>query len=398
VSRILFLSQLLPYPPDAGPKLRSYYVLRHLAQQHRVTLLAFTRPGDAPRAIDHLRSFCAFVHTLPMLRSRPRDLAALLGSLLANQSFIIRRDYLSAMAAKITALLQDGQFDCVHADQLWMAQYALLARGLSPGIKLVLDEHNACFQVFQRLAGSAQNPFTRVFWKREASLLRRFEAQACAGFDHVVTVTEEDRAILQPLAAAAAAQPPPFTTIPICIAAGSPPPPPSGVPALLFVGGMHWPPNAEGMRWFARQVWPLVRTACPQAVLNVIGKSPPPELLGLLGVQAPGYVPDLDAYWAQSAVFIVPLLSGGGMRVKILDAWAHGLPVVSTTIGAEGLAYTTGQDILIADQPQAMAAHILALLKDPALAARLGQAGWETLRRRYHWETVYQAWDAIYPA
>ncbi|MBU1660660.1 MAG: glycosyltransferase family 4 protein, partial [Chloroflexi bacterium] len=168
-------------------------------------------------------------------------------------------------------------------------------------------------------------------------------------------------------------------------------------PNLLFLGGMHWPPNAEGIRWFVEEIWPRVRAQRPEARLLVVGKSPPSEIAGVEGVSAPGYVDDVVPFWWDSRFFIVPLRAGGGMRVKIIDAWARGLPVVSTTIGAEGIAYRDGQDILIADAPAAFADAIIRVLKNDTLAQKLAKAGRRTVMEKYNWKSIYQAWDEIYP-
>jgi glycosyltransferase involved in cell wall biosynthesis len=113
-------------------------------------------------------------------------------------------------------------------------------------------------------------------------------------------------------------------------------------------------------------------------------------------IEAPGYVENVEPFWARSQVFIVPLHAGGGMRVKILDAWAQGLPVVSTTVGAEGLHYQNGENILIADTPEAFAQAVLAVLRDPGLAGRLAAAGRQNVEQHYDWRRIYPAWDAIY--
>ena len=123
--KILYLSQLIPYPPDAGPKVRAYYALRYLALRHEVTLLAFSRPDDRPEAVEHLKEFCDAVYTVPMRRSKLRDARSLITSLLGGRSFVIQRDTVPEMARKLDELLAEGDFDAVHADQLWMAQYAL---------------------------------------------------------------------------------------------------------------------------------------------------------------------------------------------------------------------------------------------------------------------------------
>ena len=179
---ILFLTQVLPYPLDAGPKVRAYYVLRHLAQAHDVTLVSFVRPSDDQAAIDHLAQFCRAIYSVPMERSSWRDIQHLTGSLLTDQSFIIKRDWAPKMADLLTSVVAEASppFDAVHADQLWMAPYALYAKRNHPGpadLVTVLDQHNAVYLIPQRLAASEPNRAKRVLLRRETRKLAQFEAQ-----------------------------------------------------------------------------------------------------------------------------------------------------------------------------------------------------------------------------
>jgi glycosyltransferase involved in cell wall biosynthesis len=174
----------------------------------------------------------------------------------------------------------------------------------------------------------------------------------------------------------------------------------SGARRVTFIGGLHYAPNAEGILWFAKEVFPLVLRSVPDAILTVIGKQPPAELqtLGILPqkLAVTGYVADPTPLLTESAVSIVPLLAGGGMRVKILDAWTWGLPVVSTTIGAEGTSHTPGENILIADSPAAFAEAVVRVLQNPALAHQLVEAGRQQILEVYNWRRRYRAWDLIY--
>jgi glycosyltransferase involved in cell wall biosynthesis len=229
--------------------------------------------------------------------------------------------------------------------------------------------------------------------------MARYERQTCQAFDSVVTVTAEDARALAGLYAPE--QAPAFNVIPICVdpALTQSQPRPGGSPNLLFMGGMHWPPNADGVRWFADEVLPAVLASQPQARLLAVGRQPPDALRGgpsQAFIEAPGFVDDPQPYWARSQVFVVPLRAGGGMRVKILDAWARGVPVVATTIGAEGLQYRPGDDILIADTPADFTAAVLAVLGDAPLARRLAAAGRAAVEQHYDWRRVYPAWDLIY--
>lgn len=393
---VLFLSQILPYPLDAGPKTRAYYVLRYLAQGHHVTLLSFVRETDRPSALDHLRTFCDTVYTVPMRRSRLKDIQYLAQSLGANTPFLIARDTVPEMAERVRQLMSSGEFDAVHADQLWMAPYALLARDAAPSQRrpyLVLDQHNAVFQIPRRLANDEGNPFKRRVLEMEARKLMRYEVEVCGRFDHVAWVTREDRAALPAVSS-------PSTIIPICVDPEAQLPLPRRADAhrVTFLGGLHWPPNAEGMAWFAREVWPHVQAQAPEAVLTVIGKNPPQALLDLSGpqVEITGYVDDPRPYLAETAAFIVPLHAGGGMRVKILDAWLWGLPLVTTTIGAEGIRVRDGYNALVADTAQGLADAVARLLRDGSLAQSIASAGRATVEAEYDWRAVYRAWQAIY--
>lgn len=403
--KILFLTQVLPYPLDAGPKVRAYYVLRYLAQHHAVTLLSFVRSTDTPAAHDHLRTIADDVITVPMTRSRVKDAGYLVQSLATRQPFIIARDASAAMQAAIDRLAQaTPRFTAVHADQLWMAPYALRFRAAAdaPRPRTVMDQHNAVYMILQRLAEAERNPAKRALLQLEARKLAAFEVHTCQAFDHVTWVTQEDLLAVQAQTPHRSEPIPNDGVLPIC---GDP----ETVPVIerrpaarrvTFLGGLHYPPNAQGVLWFAREIFPQVLAAAPDAILTIIGKQPPPALQELgysaQNLEVTGYVTDPAPYLAETAAFIVPLLAGGGMRVKIIDGWSWGLPIVSTTVGAEGVEARQGDNILLADTPADFARAVVALLNDPLAAAQIAGGGRRTALERYNWKVVYRGWDPIY--
>ena len=404
MAHVLFLTQVLPYPLDAGPKIRAYYVLRYLAQQHEVTLVSFVREEDRPEWVAHLASFCQSVHTVPMQRSRWQDARALAKAAVLGVPVIIVRDEIAAMYATLRELVQSRAFDVIHADQTSMAQYAQFARQWAlrrrPDVPvgLVLDAHNALFRVFRQLAKDEPNKLKRLFLAREAHALERYERHTYAQFDHVVFVTEQDRISLGEAGSARSGR---TTTIPICIdlAERSRIAPQAEQRLVTHLGTMFWPPNVEGVLWFARHVFPRVLAQVPDARLVIIGKRPPAEvqaLDGSGGVQVLGYVSDPEPYLAETGAFIVPLHAGAGMRVKILDGWGWGLPIVSTTLGAEGIDAHHGEDLLIADDAEAYAEAVIRLLMDPALRVRLGERGRRRAMEDYNWRVIYPKWDEVY--
>lgn len=454
MANVLFLTQVLPYPLDAGPKVRAYYMLRHLARQHDVTLVSFVRSDDRPEALAHLRGICTAVHVAPMRRSAWRNVVAGAKGLLSGLPIVIARDEMPEMAALLRRLTRAVHFDVIHADQLSMSAWGLLAadtpfapfalrpsrfasfalRAFRPpwGLRapdapsrlrasnsprLLLDEHNAIYLLAQRMAETESRLLRKIIMQREARAFRCYEAAMLRTYDAVLTVTEEDRCHLLALPvpdsrfqqssifnlqSSSSNLPSKITPIPICVdptQVAVVPRASGGPPTVLHLGTMFWPPNVTGVVWFARTVWPQVRACAPDARFVIVGKNPPADVLALTNdpsITVTGYVPDPTPYLAAADAFVVPLHAGGGMRVKILDAWLWGLPIVSTPIGAEGIALREGENILLAADADAFADATVRCLTDSALNARLRTAGRAWVEAQYSWQVVYHRVDEVY--
>jgi glycosyltransferase involved in cell wall biosynthesis len=217
-------------------------------------------------------------------------------------------------------LIPKQKFDYIHADQLSMAQYALAARKTFANIKkinLVLDQHNAVFTIPRRMAENSQNPLLRSFMQLESERLRLYEINACRQFDQVVWVAKHDyQAVfdnnISQLTSKTEKDTPSSTIIPICVDPYSVEPKPKipDDPHILFIGGMHWPPNLEGVRWFIKEVFPLIRQHVPRARFTIVGKLPTRDIFNAGGVDAPGFVEDLNPYYNQARLFVVPSYRG----------------------------------------------------------------------------------------
>lgn len=337
----------------------------------------------------------------------------MLKSLVSNRPFLITRDEVPEMDLTLRKLIQENRFDAIHADQLWMAPYALKAKseaiknGYQP--RIILDQHNAVYLIPKRMAEASKNRFLIIWLKHESKLMSQYELQTCRQFDHVVWVTQEDLTAVSSIASQRykdnlkaivdKARSQNNSIIPICVDASET----ASIDRItekheiLFVGGMHWPPNADGVTWFAKEILPQVTKEHPHARFVALGKQPP-EVIKAIGQQVitPGYVESTERYWAFARVFVVPLRAGGGMRVKILDSWSRGVPIVSTTIGAEGISCQSGKDILIADTAEDFAVAVQKILTDDNLAQRLSHNGRRTLEDCYDWRKIYTAWDVVY--
>lgn len=391
---ILLITQVVPFPPDSGPKIKTYNVLRYLAQRHQVHLLSYARtPAEATNA-EALRPFCTLGTTaVGLRRSALWDGLYLLRSLLTRRPFLIERDDLPAMRRAVTRVLADGPFDAAHADQISMAQFAV-----SAPVKLrVLDEHNAVWAIIRRSAARERGP-RRLLAELEWRKMRRYEGEACRAFECTTLVSQDDRAFLQ----AAAGRPFSNVIIPIAVDTQELTPIARSADArhVLSVATMFYPPNVDGVHWFARHSFPLVREAVPDTQFTVVGSRPPEVITALArpttGVVVTGYVADLTDILRQSAVLVVPVHSGSGMRVKILEAFARGIPVVSTRVGVEGIDAVPGEHLLVADSPGEFAQAVIRLLKDPGEAARLSRAARQLVEARYDWRVALRGLDDIY--
>jgi len=387
------LTQVLPYPPDSGPKIKTYNVIKYLTQHHRVTLVSFVR-GDQLEHVRHLERYCQEVYPVPMDRGAIRDAWYVGLSFLTGQPFMMVRDDRKAMRDLVDRLSSEQHFDVAHADQLNMGQYAERV----PGAFKVLDAHNALWLLYKRLWKTMSPGPRKWLLSRDWRLLKSYEGRLVREFDAVLAVSLEDKAALQE----AAGRPVDIVVIPIAIDVDKV----SVIERVaepnhvLHIGTMYWPPNIDAVEWFIHKVYPLIRRQRPDVRFDVVGARPPAELLALnnagMGINVVGYVRDPTPYQRRAAVMIVPLLAGGGMRVKILNALAEGIPIVSTTLGCEGIEVTPGQDVLVGDTTEAFAAQVLRVLDDPDLGRRLAASGRKLVEEMYDYRRACRPLDDVY--
>lgn len=390
--KVLLLTQVLPYPLDSGPKIKTWNTLKYLARDHAITLVSFVR-GDQSAEVEVLRRYCCAVHTVPMTRGLLTDGVAMLRSFATGQPWMMVRDDRRAMRELIGQLCAATRFDVVQADQLNMAQYARRV----PDTRRVLDAHNALWLLYQRLAATMPAGPRKWLMERDWRLLKEYEGRHVRECDLVLAVSDEDRSALL----AAAGQARAVTVIPIAVDLNELQFVPRAPEAdhVLHIGTMYWPPNIDGMLWFIREVLPLIKAQQPNVALDIVGARPSQELSSLNGqdgIHVTGYVKDPQPYLEQAGVFIVPLRAGGGMRVKILEALAHGLPLVTTSLGCEGIAVEHGRHALIADTPEAFAQAVVQLLTDRAFAADLGRRGRQLIEDVYDYQVACRPLDALY--
>lgn len=385
--RLLVLSQTLPYPPDGGVKIRAWHTWRELATCFDITALCFYR--RATTLPDAARAGLAGVatvhaHPIPQEESRTRLLWDHLRSLATGRVYTRYTYDAGAYRAELLALLAQGGWCAAHAESLDMAGYFPLLRG----IPLICVHHDVQSQLLSRRATVEGSWLRRRYLRHQAGLMRREEISWAANVALNVVVSETDRQSLLALAPSARVLVAPNA---VDTSAWAPSAKGHAEPDdLVFVGGSDWFPNLDGMQWFAELVLPLLRLSRTGIRARWVGRATTTEQarFAALGIDSTGYVEDPRAYVAQAKCVIVPIRVGGGTRIKLLEAWAAGKAVVSTTIGAEGLAAVDGENILIGDAPGEFAAALARLLDSETLRSSLGNAGRQTVLRDYQWSAV----------
>ena len=409
-AKILFLAHLLPWPLEGGGQIKSYNTLRILSATYDITLLAFIRRPGEEQSVGPLLPFCVGgVKTVRLPRGGAHDAAAALAALIKNQSFLINRDAYAGMRKAVEELLgaaavEGMPYDAIHVDHLQMMSFAPDNTDTASGrarVPVVLDEHNVEYLIPQRIGeGTDGSAAMRWFAGREWPHLRDFEREACRRADVVLAVSREDARALIELDPPALSDKVSVVPIGVDLEAWGEVNPRADADEILSIGTMYWPPNVDAILWFCAEILPLVRSRMPNVRLTVVGARPTAAIRALAEydplITVTGLVEDVRPYAQSGGVFIVPLRAGSGMRVKILTAMAMGLAVVSTTVGAEGIEVTDGENIVLADYPRAFANAVIDLLKDRERAAHLGQAGRKLMEDAYGWDAVGRQLLAVY--
>jgi sugar transferase (PEP-CTERM/EpsH1 system associated) len=386
--RVLFLSPRQAWPVNSGAKLREYYLARGLAQHVHVTLLAF--------AEEKMRSALPFLaEVLTVERPQRYTPLKLLRGFFGPEPLSLLNYRTPAMQQALAELLARTRFDIIQVEGTPMAAYRSLFE--NSGARIVYDWHNIESELLQRYAASSSWPRS-LYATITARKLERVEREMLAsGAAHIVC-SERERVQLKSLAP----QPEVYTV-------------PNGVDVayfqtahaaatatpyrVLFVGSMDYHANVEAAVEFAHQIWPYLQGAYPHLRLTLLGANPAPQvrnLANLPGIEVTGTVPDLRPYYSEALVSVVPLRTGGGTRLKILEAFAAGVPVVSTAVGAEGLDVVEGTHFLLASSPEEWVEAVRRLVEHPDVTRQLVQHAHDLVTRVYDWSSMSDQLLKIY--
>ena len=389
--RILWVKAGKILPVDTGGRIRSYNILRHLSARNETVFVSYY---SGPRDERYERE---------LLEIFPRAIAfpagASDGTMARLLDYALRVTNPAPYAvSKFTATsVRRALLDTVASFRPDVAVCDFLSASLNfPDplpVASVLFQHNVEHALWDRQARHEANPVKKLAFSMEAAKMRRYERSTVARFHHVVAVSENDRALMAEMT-----DPSHLTIVPtgVDVAAYKSKADSGRGQSVMFLGSMDWPANIDGVEFFCEQIWPRVVAAVPAAKFQVVGRNPPRRITRLASdsVEIVGGVKSVIPHLRESPVFVVPLRIGGGTRLKIYEAMAAERAIVSTTVGAEGLDFREGTDLLIADDAPAFADRVIALLRDPARRLALGRAAGETAAR-FDWSAVALEFESV---
>jgi sugar transferase (PEP-CTERM/EpsH1 system associated) len=385
--RILWIKAELLHPVDKGGRIRTYQMLRSLSRRHHVTYVCLDDGLAAPDAIERAREYAQEVIVVPFRPAVKRSVGFfvdLLRNLFSPLPYAIARYYSPELRERVQQLA--GAADLIVCDFLFPSLN--VPDGLPA--PTVLFEHNVEAMIWQRHVSVPQHPVRRAYMRLQWRRMLRFEARECRRFAHVIAVSPIDAEVIRREYAVTSVGHVP-TGVDLEYFSTSRPRPQESR-ELVFIGSMDWMPNDDGIRWFASDVFGRIQERIPDARLLVVGRSPSPRMRALAArnsaIDVTGTVADVRPYLERAAICVVPLRVGGGTRLKIYEAMAMGVPVVSTAIGAEGLPLRNDEHLLIADTTDEQVGAICALLADRTRARRLAAAARQHVQEHCSWDAV----------
>ena len=396
--KILWLSHLVPYPPKGGVLQRTYNMIREVSKYHEVTLVAFNQAGflsaslpdqDDPLecAKKELLNSVESIHVLPI----PED--ALVGGkyLTALKALVsasaYNMEWLRSTEARqtIVKLLAEKSFDAVHIDTISLCVYSDLFKGLP----VVLNHHNFESAMLESRSRTERNPLKSLYYRYEASRLFKSEVQHCKYSDLNITCSDDDAEAMETSIGGN------YLSVPNGVDVSYFYPNPSvsvTEKSIVIVGGLSWYPNREAVEYFIREIWPLIKARIPDMSVDIIGRGPTPEMLKLAEAdemfRVHGFVDDVRDYLWRAQFYLCPIRTGGGTKLKILDALGSGCCIIADPFACKGIDVENGVNVVFAKTPESYVDSMLELLGDSKKEASLRQAGPELIRNRYSYLSI----------
>lgn len=381
--KILVITTRVPYPLTDGGKIVTYNVIKYLALRgHNITLVCFNNEN---KKYHELEKYCKLIIINKNLKT---NYLGLFFNIFSGIPYGISKYYSTIAKKKIYDLLKKNKYDIVHLDHLHTAYYGVFIEN-NFNLPVILQEHNVENIIMKRFYKNQKNIFIKFYAYFQYKKLYKYESKICEIFDRCFMITKIDEKTIKNM----------NSNIKTSVV-------PAGVDtsyfyplkfkeeeySLVSVASMNWLPNIEAIEWFCKEILPLIKKKVQRIKLYIVGINPSNNIKSLASndVIVTGFVKDVRKYIAKGQVFIVPLKTGSGMRIKILNALAMGKAIVSTSIGCEGIDVTDRENIFIADSKEEFADKIIYLLNNKSERKRLGENGLKLVKKKYQWEKIVE--------
>lgn len=390
--RVLYFSPRNCWPATTGARLRDFHLARQLAAKAELTYIGFTHGESKKERLEPLLG-----SEVILVRREPGYAPAnLLRGMLGPTPISVLNYTSPLMMAELERLLRDRDFDAVQIEGVHLFGYVQHIRSLAPRARILCDWHNIESELLERYAGNAPSLARRLYAQRTTTLLHRLELELLSQCAAHTVCSERERQILLAHAPTARVE---VIGNGVDVEYFSQTPASEVRRSLVFVGSMDYHANIDAAVYFASEVWPKIRARRPDLQFTIVGSHPTAEVLALghqPGITVTGTVDDIRPFYSGALAVVVPLRVGSGTRLKVLEAMAAGTPVISTTLGSEGLAVSDGAEIRLADSPTAMA--------DAATSLQAGSAEWRKLaanarqlvKSRYDWPIIGEKLRRLY--
>jgi len=397
---ILWLSHFVPYPPKGGCFQRSYNLLKEVARKNEVYLVALKHKesshpeSEVERAKEELEKFCKKVFIIELTSFSGPNLPLLaFKSLFTRDPLTVNLFKSKKMRSVIRELVQDVKMDIAHYDTISLAEYFHDIGN----VPKYLTHHGVESFMIKRRVQNEPNVLKKFYLVIEAYKLRKYEQFHCPKFHLNITVSEDDKSLLGNISPESRIE---VVENGVDVDFFLPQRAHINTNRLIFAGRLDQYSNMDAVLYFCLRVWPLVKEKFPEMRFTIIGNNPPPKLLEIAdydkGIELLGYVDDVRPYFADATISVCPIRDGGGTRIKILDAMAMGMPIVSTAIGCEGLKVTPEKDVLIANTPRDFVDKIEKLSSDDKLRKSMSSFARKTAEEKYSWKIVGNKLSSLY--
>ena len=390
--KILFLSITVPFPATDGGRIRVLNLLTQVSKTDQITFLGLETAPTDQEGIAYLQRLGIACYLVSNQASPPKiSLGTITKSFIQRKPITVTRYDISSYRRKLGELVQSQNFDLIHYEMFHTAQFLA-----EVDLPKVLSTQNVDSYIWARLSEKTKNPAKKVFYLSQKRAFKRYEKLISPQFSTTTCVSETDQNWLRESC--------PDLRVDVI---------PNGVDldlyqpnhderipdTLLYTGSMDWFPNEDAVIYYVNEMWPIIRSRCPNVRFLIVGQYPTEnvrKLSNLPNIEVTGRVDDVKPYIAQSAVYVVPLRIGGGTRLKILEALAMEKAVVSTSIGAEGLDLINNEEAIIEDNPLQFAAKVVELLENPERCRQLGKKGRSRVQRDYGWQAIGEKLRSVY--